>query len=250
MADASTSTLVHTPMDAQLQEKCSTMLREEIMKKKMASIFVEPVDWRGMGLLDYLTYVKQPMDLGTVQPVDGVLVQGRKDHNQHVTKFTVATSIDGTTFEPVESAKEFTYARANDKDDSKYLSEGRRNRFGTVMARYVRIYPIDCIEHYSMRAAATICGAAQFRNTIDVAIDAAGNLFAIDEYTRYVFVDFVKLKSEAADAVKRIIAAFNATVGTPVDDAGRAYPPLAASRRGRSGARRDRRRRRRPRRVR
>ena len=58
---------VHAPMDAQLQEKCSTMLREEIMKKKMASIFVEPVDWRGMGLLDYLTYVKQPMDLGTVQ---------------------------------------------------------------------------------------------------------------------------------------------------------------------------------------
>ena len=43
-----------------------------------------------------------------------------------------------------------------------------------------------------------------------------------NEYTRYVFVEFVKLKSEAAAAVQRIVAAFNATVGTPVDDAGRA----------------------------
>ena len=51
-------------------------------------------------------------------------------------------------------------------------------------------------------------------------------VFAIDEYTRYVFVDydFIKLKSEAAAAVRRMIAAFNATVGTPVDEAGRALP--------------------------
>ena len=46
-------------------------------------------------------------------------------------------------------------------------------------------------------------------------------VFAIDEHSRYVFIDFIKLKSEAADAVKRITAAFNATVGTPVDDQGR-----------------------------
>ena len=38
-------------------------------------------------------------------------------------------------------------------------------------------------------------------------------LFAVDEFTRYIFVDFIKAKSEAAESAKRIIAAFNATVG-------------------------------------
>ncbi|MGA0059339.1 MAG: reverse transcriptase domain-containing protein [Planctomycetota bacterium] len=47
-------------------------------------------------------------------------------------------------------------------------------------------------------------------------------VFAIDEYSRYTFIEFIKLKSEAADAVARIIAAFNATVYTPVDEHGRA----------------------------
>ena len=47
-------------------------------------------------------------------------------------------------------------------------------------------------------------------------------VFAIDEHSRFVFIDFIKLKSDVANAVKRIVAAFNATVGTPVDEAGRA----------------------------
>jgi hypothetical protein len=45
-------------------------------------------------------------------------------------------------------------------------------------------------------------------------------VFAIDEYSRFVFVDFIKLKSDADAAIKRCIAAFNATVGTPIDEAG------------------------------
>ena len=49
-------------------------------------------------------------------------------------------------------------------------------------------------------------------------------LFAIDEYTRYVFVEFLKAKSEAATATERVKAAFEATVGTPVDEHGRALP--------------------------
>ena len=36
--------------------------------------------------------------------------------------------------------------------------------------------------------------------------------FAIDEYTRRVFIEFIKVKSEAADAFKRIKASFDATV--------------------------------------
>ena len=49
-------------------------------------------------------------------------------------------------------------------------------------------------------------------------------VFAIDEHTRYVFIDFIKTKDKAAEAVARIIAAFNATVGAGVDDDGRALP--------------------------
>ena len=49
-------------------------------------------------------------------------------------------------------------------------------------------------------------------------------IFAIDEHSRYVFIDFMKLKSDVLGAVKRIIAAFDATVGTPIDETGRALP--------------------------
>ena len=49
-------------------------------------------------------------------------------------------------------------------------------------------------------------------------------IFAIDEHSHLVFIDFIKLKSDVLGAVKRIIAAFDATVGTPIDETGRALP--------------------------
>ena len=49
-------------------------------------------------------------------------------------------------------------------------------------------------------------------------------VFAIDEYTRYVFIEFIKSKADAADAVLRIRAAFDAIVATPVDAEGKALP--------------------------
>ena len=49
-------------------------------------------------------------------------------------------------------------------------------------------------------------------------------VFAIDEHSRFVFVEFVKHKSEVVAVAKRIVAAFEATVFTPVDEAGRALP--------------------------
>ena len=49
-------------------------------------------------------------------------------------------------------------------------------------------------------------------------------VFLIDEHSRYVFYDFIKKKSEAIAAVLRCLAAFDASVGTPVDDDGRALP--------------------------
>jgi hypothetical protein len=49
-------------------------------------------------------------------------------------------------------------------------------------------------------------------------------VFAIDAYSRYVFVDFIKLKSEAAEAIRRIRAAFIATVGVRLDSEGKPLP--------------------------
>ena len=49
-------------------------------------------------------------------------------------------------------------------------------------------------------------------------------VFAIDAFSRYVFVDFIKVKSDVQASVDRIIAAFDATVGTPTDSSGRALP--------------------------
>ena len=55
-------------------------------------------------------------------------------------------------------------------------------------------------------------------------------VFAIDEYTRYVFIEFIKHKSDAGAAVLRIKAAFDATVATPIDaDAGAAQDRAATA---------------------
>ena len=48
--------------------------------------------------------------------------------------------------------------------------------------------------------------------------------FAIDEHARYAFVQFLKHKSEVVEASKRIVAEFEALVGTPIDEEGRALP--------------------------
>ena len=48
-------------------------------------------------------------------------------------------------------------------------------------------------------------------------------VIAIDQHTRYVFIAFIRNKSEAPEAVKKIIAEFNATVGTPTDEDGKPW---------------------------
>jgi len=45
--------------------------------------------------------------------------------------------------------------------------------------------------------------------------------FFIDEHTRYIWVEPLKAKSEAASAFWRVVAHFDATVGTPTDDQGK-----------------------------
>ena len=44
--------------------------------------------------------------------------------------------------------------------------------------------------------------------------------FFIDEHSRFVLIEFLHDKSEAIEATKRVIAKFNALVGTPVDERG------------------------------
>ena len=49
-------------------------------------------------------------------------------------------------------------------------------------------------------------------------------VFLIDAHSRFVFYDFIKSKAEASSAVLRGMAAFDATVGTTLDDDGRPHP--------------------------
>ena len=39
---------------------------QKIMKIPGAGVFMEPVDWKGLGLTNYLDVIKKPMDLGTI----------------------------------------------------------------------------------------------------------------------------------------------------------------------------------------
>lgn len=48
--------------------------------------------------------------------------------------------------------------------------------------------------------------------------------FIIDEYSRFVIVEFLHDKSEVIEATKRAMAKFNALVGTSVDENGVALP--------------------------
>ena len=63
-------------------------------------------------------------------------------------------------------------------------------------------------------------------------------LFATDEYSRYVFVRFLKTKDEADEATKLVIAEFNSIVGTPLDENGKplARPTVRSIRRDHEGA--------------
>ena len=49
-------------------------------------------------------------------------------------------------------------------------------------------------------------------------------MFFVDEYSRFIFVEFLKAKSDAMAATEHFIAKFNATVGVPVDIEGKPLP--------------------------
>merc|ERR1719163_1190456 len=47
-------------------KSCQSILADT-MKKPEAAAFLEPVDWKGLGLRDYPQIIKNPMDLGTIE---------------------------------------------------------------------------------------------------------------------------------------------------------------------------------------
>jgi hypothetical protein len=65
--------------------QCKAAMRE-LRKHKDAGAFLEPVDWKALGIRDYPTIIKRPMDLGTVQK--------RLDSGQYNSVLDVAADID------------------------------------------------------------------------------------------------------------------------------------------------------------
>ena len=59
-----------------------------------------------------------------------------------------------------------------------------------------------------------------FENNNEVGKMVSYPTFFTDEHTRIVFVEFLHDKSEVIEATQRVMAKFNALVGTPVDEKG------------------------------
>jgi len=64
---------------------CKAVVRE-LRKHKEAAAFLEPVDWKALGIKDYPTIIKRPMDLGTVLK--------RLEGGQYSSVLDVAADID------------------------------------------------------------------------------------------------------------------------------------------------------------
>ena len=69
----------------ELLAQCKAAVRE-LSKHNDAAAFLEPVDWKALGLIDYPTLIKKPMDLGTI--MKGL------DAGQYASFFEVAADID------------------------------------------------------------------------------------------------------------------------------------------------------------
>merc|ERR1719331_3651573 len=90
------------------------------------------------------------IDMGRVLTVAGTVLQGRKDLNQYVSTYTVATSVDGKNFTNVTG--EYNGKRGTVKN---LFTDG-----STIKARYVRIYVKTFESHPSTRAAVLVTESA------------------------------------------------------------------------------------------
>lgn len=64
---------------------CKAVVRD-LRKHKDASVFLEPVDWKALGIKDYPTIIKRPMDLGTIMK--------RLEGGQYNSVLDVAADVD------------------------------------------------------------------------------------------------------------------------------------------------------------
>ncbi len=92
------------------------------------------------------------MDLQFVKVVTGVVMQGRRNSNQRVTKFRVEVSRDGLNFRDITPEdNDFAYTGSRDVKQNIVFEKA-------YMVRYVKIVPTEYNEWSSLRAGVLTCG--------------------------------------------------------------------------------------------
>ena len=77
-------------MDSSTYKQCKKLLKALKLKKSKALYFLEPVDYKELGLDDYPEVIPEPMDLGTVQVLARVV--GGFSYSFRIASITVAAS--------------------------------------------------------------------------------------------------------------------------------------------------------------
>jgi len=90
------------------------------------------------------------IDTTEVQSISGVVIQGRRDSSQWVTRLTMQVSSDGQEWTAVQCGMNFE--GTSDRNTKKKIFFRR-----PVKARYVRLFPVAYRSWPSMRAAVLIC---------------------------------------------------------------------------------------------
>ena len=107
-------------------------------------------------------------DLGSSVRVAAILLQGRGDHNQYVTSFTLAVSDDGRRFRFIKRD-----GSTSAIDDNAVVFPGSYNKDSVVEVRlpvpiethYVRLFPQTFVGHISLRWDILRCeGGGKFFN--------------------------------------------------------------------------------------
>merc|ERR1712072_1640999 len=100
------------------------------------------------------------MDLGNAQQVEGVVTQGRTQHNQYVKSYKVQTSQDGSSWSYVDGGKTFTANTLPPGHTWKHTAANNvkvENRFASpVSARFVRIVVQTWHGKITMRSAVLV----------------------------------------------------------------------------------------------
>ena len=109
--------------------------------------------WNGAGCNKGSRQTWLQIDVGKVEPIAGVVTQGRGNYGRWVKTFKVKVSEDGVDFKDVECGRIFD---GNTNSNSKV-----KNLFRLpVKARYLRFYPDTCYYNCDMRVGLLMCETA------------------------------------------------------------------------------------------